>query len=142
MDSSIEMNCFAQHNEESLMEAWSRIKNINNNSVDRAISELQTYMEECPTKNEISNLIIHASSQFRNTKQKLSAISQKMEILVNCTCSNYALIKRLDIKVHSMINMVEIIPVDTTKEENDLKMPLEALIRKRNERKVEEVKNA
>jgi hypothetical protein len=32
------------------------------NSVDRAILELQTYMEECPTKNEISNLIIHASS--------------------------------------------------------------------------------
>jgi hypothetical protein len=32
MDSSIEMNYFAQHNGESLMEAWPRIKNINKNS--------------------------------------------------------------------------------------------------------------
>jgi hypothetical protein len=35
---------------------------------------------------------------------------------------------------------VEKIPVDTTKEENDLKMALEALLRKMNEKKVEEVK--
>jgi hypothetical protein len=110
------------------------------NSVDRAISELQIYMEECPTKNEISNLIIHASSQFRKTKQKLSAICQKMEILVNRTGLNYALIKSLDNKVHSMINLVERIPIDTTKEENNLKMALEALLRKMNEKKVEEVK--
>jgi hypothetical protein len=110
------------------------------NSIDRAISELQTYMEECPTKNEISNLIIHVSSQFRKTKQKLSVVSQKMEILVNRTGLNYALIKNLDNKVHSMINLVERIPVDTTKEENNLKMALEALLRKRNEKKVEEVK--
>jgi hypothetical protein len=67
---------------------------------------------------------------------------KKMEILVNRTGSNYALIKRLDNKVHSMINLVERIPIDTTKEENDLKMALEALLRKRNERKLEEVKNA
>jgi hypothetical protein len=39
-----------------------------------------------------------------------------------------------------MINLVEIIPIDTTKEENDLKMALEALLRKRNEKEVEEVK--
>jgi hypothetical protein len=97
-------------------------------------------MEECPTKNEISNLIIHASSQFRKTKQKLSAISQKMEILVNRTGSNYALINSLDNKVHSMINLVERIPVDTTKEENNLKLALEALLRKMNEKEVEEVK--
>jgi hypothetical protein len=32
MDSSVEMNYFAQHNGESLMEAWSRIKSINKNS--------------------------------------------------------------------------------------------------------------
>jgi hypothetical protein len=32
MDSSIKMNYFAQHNGELLMEAWSRIKNINKNS--------------------------------------------------------------------------------------------------------------
>jgi hypothetical protein len=89
-------------------------------------------MEECPTKNEISNLIIHASSQFQKTKQKLYTISQKMEILVNSTGSNYALIKILDNKVHSMINLVERIPVDATKEENDLKMALEALLRKKN----------
>jgi hypothetical protein len=110
------------------------------NSVDRAISELQTYMEECPTKNEIPNLLIHASSQFRKTKQKLSAISQKIEILVNHTSSNHDLIKILDNKVHSMINLVERIPVDTTKEENNLKMALEALLRKMNGKRVEEVK--
>jgi hypothetical protein len=63
-----------------------------------------------------------------------------MEILVNRTGLNYALIKSLDNKVHSMINLVERIPIDTTKEENNLKMALEALLRNMNERKVEEVK--
>jgi hypothetical protein len=53
---------------------------------------------------------------------------------------NHALVNRLDNKVHSMINLVERIPVDTTKEENDLKMALEALLKKMNEKKVEEVK--
>jgi hypothetical protein len=32
MESSIKMNYFAQYHGESLMEAWSRIKNINKNS--------------------------------------------------------------------------------------------------------------
>jgi hypothetical protein len=146
MDSSIKMNYLAQRYGESLMEAWSRIKDINKNSwqtlatliknfyggldewsrsfpdsltsgkfssgdpshsinlmdylfgssvkpidelgikqlknsVDRAILELQNYMEECPTKNEISSFILRASSQFRKTKQTLSAISQKWKAL-------------------------------------------------------------
>jgi hypothetical protein len=78
-------------------------------------------MEECPTKNEISSFILHASSQFRKTKQTLSAISQKMESLVNRIGLNHALINRLDNKVHSMINLVERISVDTTKEEEGKK---------------------
>jgi hypothetical protein len=63
-----------------------------------------------------------------------------MESLVNRIGLNHALINRLDNKVHSMINLVERILVDTTKEENDLKMALEALLKKRKKRKVEEVK--
>jgi hypothetical protein len=46
----------------------------------------------------------------------------------------------LDNKFHSMINLVERIPLDTTEEENDLKMALEALLRKRKEKEIEEVK--
>jgi hypothetical protein len=60
-----------------------------------------------------------------------------MKILVNRTGLNHALINRLDNKVHSTINLVERILVDTTEEENNIKMALEALLKKRNERKVE-----
>jgi hypothetical protein len=60
-----------------------------------------------------------------------------MESLVNRIGLNHALINIPDNKVHSMINLVERIPIDTTKEENDLKMVLEALLKKRKKRKVE-----
>ena len=52
-------------------------------SIDRSILDLQTYVEEYPTKNEIRSFILYSKTRMKKTNDTLSKIASRMETIVN-----------------------------------------------------------
>jgi hypothetical protein len=109
-------------------------------SVDRSILDLQTYVEDYPTKNEIHSFILHSQSQMKKTNDTISKIVSRIEIISNNAKSKKGVTKKFSDKIFSMLELLDENLVGSFKEENDLKIASDALLRKRNEKQVEEVK--
>ena len=109
-------------------------------SLERATSALQTYVEEYPTKNVMHSFILHSKTRMKKTSDTLSEISGKIEKVLTHAKSKKELTREVNDKISSMLELLERNLEESVKEENDLEIILDALFRKRNERKVEEVK--
>ena len=74
---------------------------------------------------------------MRKTKDTLSRITVRIERIVNKAESKKGATKKFNDKLFSILELLERNLEESVKEENDLKIALDALLRKRNEKKVE-----
>ena len=118
-------------------------------SIDKSILDLQTYVEEYPTKNEIRSFILHSKTSMKKTNDTLSKIASRMERIANNAKSKKGATKKFNDKIFSMLEPLDRDIKDYVEEEDDLQIALNASLKKRNEklvwvkmkeRKVEEVK--
>ena len=91
-------------------------------------------------KNEMHSFNLHTKSRMKKTNNTLSEFSLKMETILTHVKSKKKLTRKLNDKISSMLELLERNLEESVKEENNLKIVLDALLRKKNERKVEEVK--
>ena len=105
-------------------------------SIDKSILDLQNYVEECPTKNEIRSFILYSKTRMKKTNDTLSKIASRMEMIANNAKSKKGATKKFNDKIFSMLEPLDRDIKDYVEEEDDLQIALNASLKKRNEKLV------